>query len=282
MSLFTQKFPINRRAMALALEFLLETPALFTESYYSGLDGAHPLGIGWNKVQSVRGWMKASNLVEDMPRGEGSGARLTEFGRLIASIDPDLRRASTWWLIHIHLGLNTDATVYHHLFAFCERSSFRREEAVDIIKAHAKSVSTGSINADLDGILASFIPDGRLSSLGVLIRQDDQLLVRGRPEGLPLGLVAYVLLRLRDRDHPHAPSMSLRSLALCPGGLTNLLGLDDDCIRDSLRSLALQIGRDGFYFSETAGLDSVTYGRLSSMDILQRVLRGQLSDVVVC
>jgi Protein of unknown function (DUF4007) len=133
MSVFTQKFPINRRALAAAIELLPRNALLLTESYYTNLDGPHPLGIGWNKVQSLRGWMKAAALIHDVPRG--GGAELTRFGHLLGETDSTLNHPWTWWALHLQLSLNVDATVYHLLFAHCTEPIYGRSRPRTDVKA---------------------------------------------------------------------------------------------------------------------------------------------------
>jgi hypothetical protein len=280
MSAFTQKFPINRRAVASALELLPDIPLLLTEAYYTKLDDPHPLGIGWNKVESVRGWMKAASMIQDIPRSRGGGGELTWFGALLRESDLDLNRPWTWWAIHLHLCFNPEATVYHLLFSYCTESTFRREDALQVIAPRAAGLAIASVNSELDGILRSFGKGEKLSTLGVLVRQDDQTLVRGRPENLPIGLIAYAAYLLREHEHANAPSMALRTIVGPPGGMNSLMGLPEQVVREALRALNRTLGDAGFYFAETAGLDSLTFGGLQSREILTRVAMREMRDVV--
>jgi hypothetical protein len=281
MSAFTQKFPINRRAVASALQLLPEVPLLLTEAYYTNLDDPHPLGIGWNKIESVKGWMKAALMIKDIPRLRGGGSQLTWFGELLRESDLDLNRPWSWWAIHLNLCFNPEATVYHLLFSYCTAPMFRREDAVQVIAPRAAGLAVASVNSELDGILRSFGKGERLSALGVLVRQDDQVLLRGRPENLPIGLVAYAAYLQREHEHTNAPSMALRTIVGPPGGMNPLMGLSEEVVREALRALNRSLSHTGFYFAETAGLDSLSFGGLQSDEILRRVAMREMRDVVV-
>jgi hypothetical protein len=285
MPVFTQKFPFDRRAAGEALNLLPGTPDLLTERYYRELDRAHPLGVGWNKVESIRGWMRAAGLIRQVSPVADRGAgqwELTPLGQFINAADPYLSKTSTMWIIHVQLATNPEATVYHGLFAYCTAPSFTRDSAAKTIREHTKELAIGSINSELEGILRSFVhgSGSKLDTLGVLM-QDGDSFVRGLPEDLSIGVVGYALLRLRERDHIGVPSTSFAVLAERPGGLCTIFGLEARPLRDALRSLNDRFSAAGFRFSETAGLDSLTFGTLEAFAVLPRIISGELRDAVI-
>jgi Tn3 transposase DDE domain len=71
---------------------------------------------------------------------------------------------------------------------------------------------------------------------------------------LPIGLVAYAIYRLRERDHAHAASMALPTLADSPGGLGSLLGLTKEPLREVLRKLNLALGFANDQFAGQGGV----------------------------
>ncbi len=280
MGQFTQTFELNRRAMSEALHLLPTTPQLFTDKYLLSLEMSHPLGIGSNQVEALRGWLKMGGLVTQVNRhGDWT---LTELGELIAEKDPDLRRQVTWWLLHSQLAANPDATVYYLLFADHQRSSFVEEQMRTEIAVQAAGVlSARSVRNDMEGVLKSF-ESGRtkLASLGVLT-SDGHRWSRGTPEGLTLAAVAYALYLVRERQFSSAHSMALQSLAGVPGGLQSIFGIGAGVLRSPLRQLSRWLSSDGYAFTETAGLDSLTFGSLGSLVVARRGYDGEMRDAVV-
>lgn len=84
------------------------------------------LGVGSNMVQSIRYWMKASNLITE---SRGRGAELTNLGEMVRQYDPCLEELFTVWILHCNLVCNKDlATVWYLFYNFCEAEDFTREE----------------------------------------------------------------------------------------------------------------------------------------------------------
>lgn len=281
MGVFTATFAADRRAMSEVLHLLPETPDLLTKRYYQMSDTAHPLGVGWNKVESVRGWLRASGLISPSPRSQTGEWQLTPLGELVARFDPNLSKQVTWWYIHMGLVTNPDATVYHNLFSYCARQPFTRAEAGAAIASRAaRDLKPASVDSDIAGILSSFEPGRtKLAALGVLTT-DGERWMHGTPEGITLALVAYAVCIVRERNNLAAPSMALQSLTSVPGGLWSIFGLGVDALRAPLRQLVGPLATYGYTFTETADLDSVTFGSLDSSSLVHYGYEGELRDEI--
>ncbi len=267
--------------MSATLRLLPSTPQLLTKRYYETLDTAHPLGLGWNQVESVRGWLRASGFIRQVERSRVGEWELTNLGVLVAERDRNLSKAATWWLIHIRLASDPDATVYHYLFSEVAQRPFTRAEARGKIAACAGGeLKPASIESDVQGILSSFESGRtRLASLGALV-VDGEHWSRGAPEDLNLAMLAYALCIVRDRTDPAAPSMSLQAITASPVGLQRLFGLGVDAVRIPLRLLGEPLARYGYSFVETAGLDSVTLGTLDPLTVARQGYEGNMRDVI--
>jgi Protein of unknown function (DUF4007) len=277
---FTQTFGIDRRAMADAISLLPGRPDLLNIRFYQSFtDSGHPLGVGWNKVESVAGWLRASGLIT---RGERSGERcLTALGELVMEFDPNLSKSITWWLLHIQLATNPEATVYLQVFALSSPHVNTKGELQKAINCQALGLTEASIDSDMSGVLSSFKSGGsKLATLGVLLN-DDGTITRGIPEALTTGIVGNACYVVRERRNADAPSMALQPLCAGAGGLTAIFGLPIPSLRVPLRQLSTPLSRFGFSYSETADLDSITFGSLRSISLAERVYRGELRDDVI-
>ena len=100
--------------------------------------------MGWNKVESIRGWMRAAGLIRQASPVPDRGAvqwEVAPLGQFISATDPYLSKSSTMWIIHVQLAANPEATVYHGLFAYCTAPSFTRDYAARTIREHTNRKS---------------------------------------------------------------------------------------------------------------------------------------------
>jgi len=285
MGVFTQKFPFQSQHIAKVLEELPNSPSLLIDRYYLNLRAAHPLGVGWNKVEGIRGWMSSAHLIEKGPARSGQGkpswetARPTAFARLIIAHDPHLTSMTTLWALHVELAMNSDATVYHGLFAHAPEI-FTKPEILSRLVDETKGLKRASLASDLDGVLGSFT-NADLGRLGLLVRLSKGRVSqwrRGIPRELSLGIVGYALLRLHEREGGEQASISLATLADRPGALGTTFGLRPFALRKALRSLGHELSPEGYHFAETAGLNSFSFGNATPLGLLERVFLGQFHD----
>jgi len=97
---------------------------------------ADVLGVGNNMVQSIRYWLKACNIIKEVPT---IGAELTEFGDLIRQYDPCLEELFTIWILHCNLACNKDlATTWYLFFNCCEVEELTRDEIFNQLQFEMK------------------------------------------------------------------------------------------------------------------------------------------------
>src|SRR5690606_11188979 len=89
-------------------------------------DAVVDLGVGKNMVASIRFWLKAFRIIDDIDE-------TTEFADFIFSengVDPYLEDQLTLWLLHYQLIKNERASIYSLVF-----NQFRRER-IEFTKEH--------------------------------------------------------------------------------------------------------------------------------------------------
>lgn len=92
----------------------------------SGMD---VLGVGSAMAVSIRYWLRACGLTEEIPSG---GVRLSWLGRLVLEHDPYLSDYFTWWVLHYELVTNPElSTVFYLFFNRMEDCEFDREGLVE-------------------------------------------------------------------------------------------------------------------------------------------------------
>jgi len=252
-----QTFYLRSGWLAKALEELRRDPRLFSEK-----QATIRLGIGKNMVESLRFWIRAAGLVEQLPRNEGMG--LTRFGQMVVTYDPFLELDLTWWLIHYHIVKDeTQATSWYFLFNRFPQGEFDRSMFIEAISKYSgQAVTRSSYQKDFDCIVATYIPPAReqgtpednticpLTRLGLLesLRQGG---VRKTPSKDQIPLEVIFLVMREAADSPHC---NVSSLMEQPCNVAKVFNLSLDSV---YRYLDLLQDKGWLRFSRTAGVDTV-------------------------
>lgn len=130
-------------------------PSIFSRNY-----GADELGVGTNMAKSIRYWLRAMGLTEDIPR---IGTKLTTLGNLIFENDSYLENTFTLWILHANLARNFAlATSWNIFFNSFDLHMWKREEMISIMseyiieKTGDLSPSERSIRDDCSAILSMY------------------------------------------------------------------------------------------------------------------------------
>lgn len=100
-------------------------PRLFTDK---SLNPCDILGIGANMVKSLRYWMSAVGVMEEVSEGNQKIQRLTELGRIIDNNDKFYEEDGTLWALHYKLASNMElATAWYWYFNVFKMSSCDKE-----------------------------------------------------------------------------------------------------------------------------------------------------------
>lgn len=134
---------------------------------FSKEDAIEQLGIGSNMVRSLRYWMQAVGLTEEV-KAKGKGQHLTEeFGQIIFDYDRYLEMDSTLWLLHYRLVKSKEwATTWYWFFNVFNRSEFDEElflsELSRWVVDQGEDVARGSLKRDYDCLLNMYVKnDGK-------------------------------------------------------------------------------------------------------------------------
>ncbi|MBP3238905.1 MAG: DUF4007 family protein [Lachnospiraceae bacterium] len=118
-------------------------------------------GIGSNMVKSLRFWMKAFGLTEDVK----GGVVLSEFGRIVKENDLYLENIFTVWMLHSNLVKNKEtASSWYVFFNNFDLQEFDKEtvmnslsgEMLKLAEDGSKGISQKSLGSDVDVLLGMY------------------------------------------------------------------------------------------------------------------------------
>ena len=150
-----EKFPLRDGWITKGLNMLSGEEA---GSVFSSDRAPDIFGIGSNMVKSLRFWLKAFNLTEDVK----GGVRLTELGEIIKNNDLYLEDLFTLWILHSNIVKNNEtATTWYVFFNKFDLAEFDKEilmkvlyhELSKINEESGKDISKNSLGADVDVLL---------------------------------------------------------------------------------------------------------------------------------
>lgn len=131
-----ESFPLRFSWLTKGFQALKKNPNIFSED-----DATIELGVGKNMVSSIRYWLRASQIIDQV------ASEPTEVGQLIfdakAGLDPYLEDEATIWLIHWLIASNpAQATAWFWFFNKFHKPEFTSQELttalVDFVKDYAR------------------------------------------------------------------------------------------------------------------------------------------------
>lgn len=142
-----------------------EQPTIFLDK-----DAPERLGIGRNMVRSLRFWMQATGLAEEMSEGR-TVHRLTDFGKLVWTHDRFIEDPLTLWLLHYHLVSNEEfATTWYWFFNHYSPTQFDDQSALESLQSWAtgydpdRSIAISSLKKDVRCLLQTYLVDEKKHS----------------------------------------------------------------------------------------------------------------------
>ena len=95
------------------------------------------LGIGTNMVKSLRYWMQAVGLAEELRENNVTVQRLTNFANIVWEYDKYLEEEGTIWLIHYNLATNNDlATTWYWFYNEFNVKEFTKDDFVNSLNSY--------------------------------------------------------------------------------------------------------------------------------------------------
>ena len=217
------------------------------------------LGMGKNMVRSLRFWMQATGLTEEVRSDALTVQKPTLLGQLIHDNDPYLEHEASLWLIHYNLVCSRDlATAWHYFFNHFIPNNFTREDFLERLSqwintqlGSGKRVAESSLKKDFATLVKTYLADKRddrspedsmecpLTNLGLMssfreLSEDDKRVTVYRYEPGTAGnihplIFLYVILLWRSDDREGARQVSLKAVLQEPmnAGRVFNIGLAD-------------------------------------------------------
>ena len=278
-----ESFNIREGWLCKGIDAIREDASVFTQP--TAMD---TLGVGSKMVKSIRFWMQASGLTEEI-RGSGKRQQVLtpDFGEIIAAGDPYFEDISTLWLIHSKIVSRRDlCTAWYLFFNAIDAVEFTREDALGLLSHEMdKLVGPGnysdkSLSDDAASIIKMYIkedarakdPEENLGSpfaeLGIIQKSEHSKRTYKKMPPVPGSLdklvVMYVLLcALEDGQR----AISVDDLLYKPCSVGRTLNMGRAMLYeylDKLRNAKL------IALNRTAGLDMVYVADgLQPVDILR-------------
>lgn len=120
-----ETFSIRKGWIHKGVKNILVYPRLFTDKNINPCD---ILGIGTNMVKSLRYWMTAVGIMEEVSEGNQKVQKLTRLGEIIDEYDKYYEEDGTNWLLHYMLAKNEElATAWYWFFNIFKINSFDKQ-----------------------------------------------------------------------------------------------------------------------------------------------------------
>lgn len=155
-----EKFPLRDGWINKGLKEIPKNPRVFLNK-----EGPDIFGIGNNMVKSLRYWMKAFGLIDEVA---GVGANLTSMAEIIAEEDLYLEDNFTLWVLHSFIARNKEeATSWYMYFNKCDSEDLTKEQIEKILfrevtkYVEGQKFAENSVKNDVDVLLAMYSKSGK-------------------------------------------------------------------------------------------------------------------------
>lgn len=166
-----ETFFIRKGWLSKGMKHIVKKPDLFIDKNENPMD---ILGLGSNMVKSLRYWLLATGLCEEIIENKKHIQHLTDFGKLVFENDKFLEETGTLQLLHYKLASNKEnATAWFCFFNRFPLREFMREDFISDVKKflleekqseNEKPNAESSISADFDCIANTYLPRYKLRS----------------------------------------------------------------------------------------------------------------------
>ena len=290
-----ETFHIREGWLTKGLRILQQDPRIFFDS-----EAPEKLGMGKNMVRSLRFWMQATGLTEEVRSDTRTVQKPTLLGQLIRDNDPYLERETSLWFIHYNLICSRDlATAWYYFFNHFVPNNFTREDFLERLsqwintQAHnGKKVAESSLKKDFATLVKTYLADKRgdrspedsmecpLTSLGLMssfreLSEDDKRVTVYRYEpGAAVNIhplvFLYVVVKRQSEDREGARQVGLQAMLREPmnAGRTFNIGLTD------FEHLLSRLNDDYDWrisLTRTGGLDQLTLPDVAADTILREL-----------
>ena len=265
-----ETFFIRKGWLSKGIKNIEKRPMLFSDRSVNPMD---ILGIGANMVKSLRYWLQAVGLTEEM-RSKKRKQVFTEVGEVILREDPYIEELGTLWLLQYQLCKSDEmATSWFYFFNLFPLNEFTKEDFLlgisNYLKLKGEEVPSRSIEDDFNCIVNTYIPRYKLNSqkikpednmdcpfgeLGLLDIQNGKKKVYRKTVPLKDSIPPLILLACILQQAGDVREISLQSILHGDGSVGKIFNLDVITLMDILGQAELQ----GYIrIVRTAGLDVI-------------------------
>ncbi len=153
-----QSFYLRANWISKGLKFVKQDKRFFYDKY-----AFEKIGLGKNMVQSLKFWLFATGLIEEVYSDGQKIHQLTELGNLIYEKDRLLQYNDTLSILHFNLirNINDQSTVFDWFFNTYIETKTRKEELLDsfmywVKNKEGKDISNKSLKRDVECLISLY------------------------------------------------------------------------------------------------------------------------------
>ena len=153
-----ESFFIRKGWLYKGLRNIKEQPELFSSR---NINPSDILGIGTNMVRSLRYWLQATGLTNEVLSG-GRHQEFTDLANIIWKHDRYMEEMGTLWLLHYKLASNDeDATAWYYFFNEFSMKEFSKDDFIEMIDLYAQingnETARSSLEGDFDCLMNTYV-----------------------------------------------------------------------------------------------------------------------------
>lgn len=154
-----ETFFIRKGWLSKGMKAIKNDPNAFISKEHNPMD---ILGIGSNMVKSMRFWMQAAGITEELSKGKRS-QKFTSLGEKIYLHDRYIEEIGTLYLLQYRLASRADiATAWYYFFNVFNITEFSKEDFVSALNGYAidggENAALRSLTDDFNCIIGTYVP----------------------------------------------------------------------------------------------------------------------------
>ncbi|MFQ3616013.1 MAG: DUF4007 family protein [Cyanobacteriota bacterium] len=181
-------------------------------------------------LRNARYWAVVANLLNEQG--------VTPEGKLVITKDPYLEATVTDWLIHFHLSFGDRSLCQSFVFDFLPKhSEFTQDELSSYFTNVFSAESSDSLNKITRSILKTYTDSEAIAKNQFLIYSQKTYSI-GNPDLSNPYMTGYLLAKIWEQDFKSRPAVLVDDILNARMGLSSLLGIKKDQLRQQLDILA--------------------------------------------
>lgn len=268
----SETFFIRKGWLSKGMRYVSQKPNVFVDKKENPMD---VLGIGANMVKSLRYWLQAVGLTNELSKGRRI-QELTDFGKLVHEHDPYTEELGTLYLLQYKLVTDQEmAPAWYYFFNEFTLSEFNREDFIEQIQNYLKmkdiQVALRSLSDDFACIINTYVskykfnpskdlpenniicPLGELGLVDILGKERSNILYRKAKPSVS-SFNPWVILAVISDQAKGREEISLNDLLNGKCNIGKVFNLDSICMLETLH----EVEKTGeIKIIRTAGLDVI-------------------------